>query len=355
MKAMKRFLAGTMTLALSLSLAACSTAKTPDPENTNQPDTADTVYKVGIIQLMDHASLNQIAENIEAELDAKSAELGVTFNYADYFQNGQGDSTLLNQIAANMVSDGVDIIVPIATPSAAAALAATEDTDIPVVFSAISDPVTPGLVEAMDAPGGNMTGTSDALNTDAIMDLIFAVKPDCDYVGLLYNVGEDSATKPIADAKAYLDAKGVKYVEKTGTTSDEVILAAEALVAEGVDAVFTPTDNTVMNAELAIYETFADAGILHFGGADSFALNGAFCAYGVDYANLGKETADMVVDVLVNGADPAATPIKTFDNGIATLNTEICEAVGLSVEDVKAAIAPFCTKVDEITTAQNFE
>lgn len=95
------------------------------------------------------------------------------------------------------------------------------------------------------------------------------------------------------------------------------MLAAQAMVADGVDAVFTPTDNSIMKAELAIYETFIDAGIPQYTGADSFALNGAFLGYGVDYANLGHETADMIADILLNGADPAATPVKTFDNGTA--------------------------------------
>lgn len=353
MKVMKKILAGAMALTLSLSLAACSNNGDKQQDVTS-PD-EKTEYKVGIIQLMDHASLNQIADNIKVQLDARGKELGVTFNYEDYYQNGQGDPTLLNQIAANMVDQQVDIIIPIATPSAVAAMAATEDKEIPIVFSAISDPVTSGIVADMNAPGGNITGTSDALNTNAIMDLIFAVDPDCESVGLLYNVGEDSATMPIADAKKYLDGKGVKYVEKTGTTTDEILLAAQSLVAEGVDAVFTPTDNTVQKAELTIYETFQEANIPHYGGADSFALNGAFCAYGVDYSNLGVETANMAVDVLVNGADPATTAVMTFDNGIAVLNTEICTAIGLDVETVKAAIAPYCTQVDEITTAQNFE
>lgn len=357
MKFMGKALAATMALTMTLTLAACGGQKAETPaDSTPAPEVVEkTEYKVGIIQLMDHASLNQIADNIESRLDELGAELGVTFNYADYYQNGQGDSTLLNQIAADMVANEVDVIVPIATPSAMAAQAATEDHPIPIVFAAISDPVSAKLVASMDAPGANITGTSDALNTTAIMDLMFAVNPDCDYVGLLYNVSEDSSTVPIADAKAYLDAKGVKYVEKTGTTTDEVLLATQSLVAEGVDAIFTPTDNTVMNAELTIYETLAEAGIPHYCGADSFALNGAFCAYGVDYANLGRETADLIADVLVNGADTASTAVKTFDNGLATINTETCAALGLDLEEVKTAIAPLCTRVDEITTAQEFE
>ena len=110
------------------------------------------------------------------------------------------------------------------------------------------------------------------------------------------------------------------------------------MVADGVDAVFTPTDNSIMKAELAIYETFIDAGIPQYTGADSFALNGAFLGYGVDYANLGRETADMIADILLNGADPAATPVKTFDNGTAAINTETCAALGIEIPSDYVAI-----------------
>jgi putative ABC transport system substrate-binding protein len=186
------------------------------------------------------------------------------------------------------------------------------------------------------------------------MNLIFAANPDAAKIGLLYDQGQDSSTAAIASAKEYLDSKGIAYVERTGTTTDEVMLAAQALVADGVDAVFTPTDNTIMTAELAIYETFIDAGVPHYTGADSFALNGAFLGYGVDYANLGVETADMVADILINGADPASTPVRTFDNGTATVNTETCEALGYDYATIEAAFAPLCTQVNSIVTAESF-
>lgn len=346
----KKFVALTMIAAMAMGLCACG-------QGADSADkTADgTVYKVGIIQFVDDASLNQIEANIEAQLDAKSKELGVTFNYKDYTFNGQADATTLNQITTQLISDEVDVIVPIATPTAQIVQAQTEENQIPVVFSAVSDPVGSSLVASMDAPGSNITGTSDALNTNTIMDLIFAANPDTDYVGLLYSKSEDASTQAIADAKAYLDAKGVAYIEKTGTTTDEVASAADALVAEGVDAVFTPTDNTIMTAELAIYEKFTEAGIPHYTGADSFALNGAFLGYGVDYANLGVETADMVVDILVNGKNPAEMAVKTFDNGLATVNTETCAAVGFDIETIKAVFGEYCTRISEIKTAKEFE
>ncbi len=346
---MKKFMSLGLAAMMAMSLVACGGSS-----NSAKSEGGET-YKVGIIQFVDDASLNQIEDNVQKELDAKGEELGVTFDYKDYTKNGQADASALNQITADLIDKEVDIIVPIATPTAQIVQSATEDNQIPVVFSAVSDPVGAALVESMEEPGGNITGTSDFLNTNAIMDLIFAANPDTDYVGLLYSKSEDSSKQPIADAKAYLDKKGVKYIEKTGTNTDEVSSAADALVAEGVDAVFTPTDNTVMTAELAIYEKFEKAQIPHYAGADSFALNGAFCGYGVDYANLGKETADMVVDILVNGAKPESTAVKTFDNGLATVNTEICESIGLNLDDIKAAFKDYCTDIIETQTAEEFE
>lgn len=356
MKSLQKILACTITSAMLLGLTACgSTASSSASAAASSAASATgATYKVGIVQYVSDASLDQISDNVKAELDAKGAELGVTFDYKPYFQNGEGDSTVINQIASDLIADDVDIIVPIATPTAVVMQTATEENQIPVVFAAVSDPVGAKLVDSMKKPGGNITGTSDALDTSAIFKLMTAANPKCNYVGLLYDNGQDSSAQPIADAKAYLDKAGIKYIEKTGSTTDEINLAAQSLIAEKVDAVFTPTDNTVMTAELSIYEALSKAGIPHYCGADSFALNGAFCGYGVDYANLGVMTADMVVDVLVNGADPATTPVQTFDNGIATVNTDTCKALGLKLDTIKKDFAPLCTQVVETTTSESF-
>lgn len=341
--------------AVSEATASVAEASSSAEASSVPEDVKGKTFKVGIVQYVDDASLNQIEKNVEAELDKKGKELGVTFAYGDYTSNGQADGTVLQQIASDLIADKVDLIIPIATPTAQIMQSATKDEQIPIVFSAVSDPVGAGLVDSMEAPGANITGTSDALNTDAIMDLIFAQNPDVKTVGLLYSNSEDSSRQPIADAKAYLDEKGVQYIEKTGTDTTGVTDAANALIAAGVDAVFTPTDNTVMTAELAIYEDFARAGIPHYAGADSFALNGAFCGYGVDYANLGVETADMAVDVLVYGADPATTPVRTFDNGIAMINTDVAEELGLDADEVKKTFEPLSSEVKEVQTAKEFE
>ena len=326
-----------------------SSADAADTAKDTAQNTADkTVYKVGIVQYVDDASLNQIEKAIEAELDAKGAELGVTFDYADYTYNGQADSSALNQIAADLVAEGVDVIIPIATPAAMIMQNATEDNQIPVVFSAVSDPVGAGLVASADAPGVNITGTSDAIDVAQIMDFILAADPDAAKIGFLYDKSQDSSTSAIQAAKDYCDEHGISYVEKTGTTTGEIQAAADSLVAEKVDAIFTPQDNTVMTAELAIFEKFADAGIPHYTSADSFALNGAFLGYGVNYETLGTKTADMVADILANGADPATTPVETLDS--VTVNTEIAEKVGIDYSIFK----DMCSELIETVTAEEF-
>mgnify|MGYP004529047419 FL=1 len=344
----KKALALVCALAMVFTLCACgSQTKGGDKDN----DSAK-VYKVGICNYVDDASLNQIVENIQAQLKAIGEEKGVTFDIK--YDNCNADATVMEQIISNFIAEDVDLMIGVATPVAMRMQALTEDNEIPVVFSAVSDPVGAELVESLDKPGANVTGTSDYLDADAIMNLIFANDPDAKKIGLLYDVGQDSSTASIAAAKKFLADKGVEVVEHTGSTADEVMLAAEAMVADGVDAVFTPTDNSIMKAELAIYETLAKAGIPHYAGADSFALNGAFLGYGVDYANLGVETANMAADILLNGADTATMAVKTFDNGTATINTEICSELGYDYDTVANAFKPYCTKINTITTAESF-
>ena len=366
---MKKTLSLALSLAMALSLAACgggsggsgnpnqsggqSGAGVTGSADGSTGTPAASSYKIGICNYVDDASLNQINENIQARLDEIGAERGVTFEI-DY-ENCNRDPALMNQIISNFQADKVDLMVGIATPVAMTMQAATEGTQTPVVFSAVSDPVSAELVDSLEAPGANITGTSDYLDTNSVMDLIFAAGPDVQKIGFLYDVGQDSSATPIAHAKEYLDAKGIAYVERTGTNAAEVMQAAQALVSDKVDAVFTPTDNTIMESYLAIYETFLDAGIPHYTGADSFALNGAFLGYGVDYANLGRETAGMIAEILLDGADPASMAVKTFDNGTATVNIETCEALGYDYAAIEAAFAPLCTKVQTITTAESFD
>ena len=256
-----------------------------------------------------------------SELEKLAKDNGVTIQYE--IASGQNDQSTLKQLADQAIADGADVIVPIATAAAKVAALSAEDTKTPVVFAAVSYPDE----ESVALTGIDyVTGTSDALNTRAIIDLMLAQDPDLSKVGLLYSLSEDNSARPIAEAKEYLDSKGIAYTEQTANSNDEVIAAASALIAEGVDAVFTPTDNVIQSAELAIYESFIQAGVLHYGGADSFARNGAFAGCGVNYTLLGKQTAGLAYDVLTKGMD-GMEDYYLLEGGIITVNTETAAAL----------------------------
>ena len=264
--------------------------------------------------------MDEIANAITGRLDEIAAEKGAEITYQVF--SGQNDQSSLTQIGSQIVADGYSAIVPIGTLAAQVMVVAAEDSKTPVIFAAVSDPAYNDLT-GIDY----LTGTSDALNTEFILDMMLAQNPDTAKVGLLYSKSETNSATPIAEAKTYLDGKGIAYVEATANTNDEVIAAASSLIADGVDAVFTPTDNVVMAAELAIYEDLAAAGIPHYTGADSFVRNGAFATCGVNYTGLGAQTADLVEQALTEGMDGLEDFYKV-SGGIITVNTETAAALG---------------------------
>lgn len=337
---MKKFLS--MIAAVSLlaaSLSACGASSTASTTAAAAAPAAEggKEYKVAIVQQLDHASLDEIRVAIEAELEAKAAEKGIAITYKDF--NGQNDATVLNQIGAQVVSDGYDAIIPIATLAATTMATATEDNQIPVIYAAISDPG-----EAQLTGIANVTGTSDALNTPFILDMMLKVNPDIETVGLLYSNSEANSVTPIREAKEYLDSKGIAYLEKTGNTTDEILTAASAMVGR-VQAVFTPTDNVVMAAASAVAEILNEAGIPHYTGADSFVTAGAFATCGVNYTELGTYTADMAVDILLGGDIPE---YHVMDGGIITVNTDTAAKLGIDYSVFK----DMAGTVKEVTTQE---
>ena len=324
---MKKLLTMTLACAMTLSLAACgSKAESPADSSADQNTAAPTetdakTYKVAVINQLDHASLDEIANAVTAELDQISADKNVKIEYE--VTSGQGDQTILKQLSDQAIADGVDAIIPIATTAAQVAAVSAEDTQTPVVYAAISDPATASLT-GIDY----VTGTSDALNTAYILDMMLAADPEVENVGLLYSLSEPNSATPIEEAKAYLDEKGIAYTEQTANTNDEVVAAASALIAAGVDAIFTPTDNVIMAAELAIYEDLANAGIPHYTGADSFVRNGAFATCGVNYTDLGAETADLAYQAITQGMGGMEDYYR-MDGGIITVNTETAAALNI--------------------------
>ena len=319
------------------SAPAPTTAPATIPAATAAETTGVKSFSVAIVQQLSHSSLDEIHEAISAELKARAEAAGVELTISDY--NGQNDTTMLGQIGAQALDDKVDMIIPIATLAAQTMVTAAEDTGTPIVYAACSDPETAGLT-GLD----NVTGTSDALNTPFILDMMLAVNPDIKTVGLLFSNSEDNSVTPIAEAKKYLDEKGIAYLEKTGNTTDEIVAAAASLVGR-VDAVFTPTDNRVMDAEVAVAEILNEAGIPHYTGADSFVQSGAFTTCGVNYTELGKYTADMAFDILEGGAVPE---FHVMDGGIITLNTDTAKALNIDY----SVFSTMANTVTEVTTAK---
>ncbi len=363
---MKKLTALTAASALALSLAACGGGTAT---NTQAPaETGSDPIRVAVIKQMDHASLDEIANAITARLDEIMGEEAVSIEYQ--VTSGQNDSTVLRQLADQAIADGADVIIPIATTAAQITAVSAEESRTPVVFAAISYPETveltgmdyvtgtsdaldTGLIldmmltqnpevekvgllyslisypETVELTGMDyVTGTSDALDTGLILDMMLTQNPEVEKVGLLYSLSEPNSEVPIAAAKDYLDGKGVNYVEATANTNDEVIAAASTLIADGVDAIFTPTDNIIMNAELAIYEDLIAAGIPHYTGADSFVRNGAFATCGVNYTDLGAQTAELAYRAVTEGMDGLEDYYQVAGN-IITVNTETAAGLGI--------------------------
>lgn len=321
---MKKLICVMLTVLMMVSLFAGCGAKANDG-----------IYKIAIVQQLDHASLNEIRDAIEAELDKIAAEKGLQIEYKDF--NGQNDTTVLNQIGAQVVSDGYDAIIPIATTAAQCMVTAAEGKNIPIIYAAVSDPVEAGLTGF-----ANVTGVSDALNTPFILDMMLAINPNIQTVGLLYSNSEPNSATPIKEAKAYLESKNIAYIEKTGNTADEVSTAASALVGR-CDAVFTPTDNAIMNVAANVAETLNQAGIPHYAGADSFVQAGSFTTCGVNYTELGTYTAGMAMDILLGGAVPE---FHIMDGGIITVNTDAAKILNIDY----SVLSSMANTVIEVTT-----
>ena len=326
---MKKFICVMLSLLMIASLfAGCG--KTAEAGQKQEFD-----YHVAIVQQLDHSSLDEIREAITAQLDARFGDATVHME----FYNGQNDASLLNQIGTEIASGDFDMVIPIATLAAQTMVTALEGTDMPIVYAAVSDPAGAGLTGIP-----TVTGVSDALNTPFILDMMLAVNPDIQTVGLLYSNSEINSEAPIAEAKAYLDSKGIAYLEKTGNNAGEIITAASDLVGR-VDAVFTPTDNAVMATEAAVAEILNEAGIPHYTGADSFVLAGAFTTCGVNYTELGTKAGDIAYEILTGGA---VGEFVVMDGGIITVNTETAKQLNIDY----SVFSSMANTLVEVTTAE---
>jgi putative ABC transport system substrate-binding protein len=318
-KMMKKLLSLIMVLAMLTSFAACSSQSAD-----NQTPTTDTVYNVGLLQLVEHPSLDEIRTAIIDEIEAQGYGDIIKIDY----ENGQNDGSTMNTIAQKFVSNGDDAIIAIATPAAQSVAAATQD--IPIIFSAVTDPVAAELVSDLNAPDANVTGVSDYIDVAAIFGVAEDLTPGITKYGFVYNVGEVNSVSVITAAKAYLDAKGIPYEEALVTNIGEVTTAAQSLVGK-VDAFFLPIDNTVASAMSNVADIANANNIPVYVAADSMVNDGGLATAGVNYTQLGKQTADMLIRILIEGQSVAENPVEVLTEYSVTVNPETAAAIGVDV------------------------
>lgn len=328
---MKKLFALLLAVTMTLALGACSSGNTPSsPADSTAPSAPAPGAKkvtVGIIQLMEHPSLDEIRGAITDRLAEMAAENGLAIEVS--YQNGQGDTTTINTICQQFVASKVDVIVAIATPAAQGAAAAAQSSGIPVVFSAVTDPVAAGLVESLEAPGGSVTGTSDAIPVEKIFALADELTPGVGSYGLIYNTSEDNSLSVIAQVKAYLDGKQIPYTDGAITSSADVQTSARNLLGK-CDAIFAPIDNTVASAMGVLADEAIQAKKPVYVAADSMVADGGLATVGVNYTNLGSQTADMVLKILT-GTPAGEIPVEVLRDNAVVINGNTAAAIGVDV------------------------
>lgn len=307
-------------LAIALSAIICGGCA---GEGEKTDDKASV--KIGVAQIVDHTSLNTIRDSFKNEMIA----LGYPESCMD-FQNAANDSSYLNSIMQKFNGDNKDVIVAIATPTAQAAANYAKERS--VVFSAVSDPVQAGLVTSLEKPDKGITGTSDEIQVDQILDLALTIKPEIKALGFMYNPSEANSVSNLEKAKAYCKNKNIELIESAVTTISDVQTNAQVLVTK-VDAIFAPNDNTVASAMSALANEANKAKVPVFVGADSMVMDGGFATVGIDYEELGKATAHMVDDIL-KGKSAAEIPVKVFKDDLNVyVNEKVLNTLGITLPD----------------------
>ena len=306
---MKKLVTLTLTMMMGLSmLVGCSTK--------------EDQLTIGIVQIVEHTSLDMIRESLVEELGAKGLVDGQ--NVKIDYQNAQGDQSNLNSICKKFVGDGVDVIVAIATPSAQAAAAAT--SEIPIIFSAVTDPVSAKLVTNLEKPEGNVTGTSDAIPVDEVFELCQELTPEVKTFGFLYTTSEVNSQSVVEEAKTLAADYGYDYEEVAITNTSELKQAAYSLAGK-VDAIYTPIDNSIASAMTVLSEVGKETKVPVYVGADSMVMDGAYATVGINYEDLGRQTGDMVAEVL-NGKAIRDLPVATLSEFQKVINKTTAKAIG---------------------------
>lgn len=325
MKTYKKILAVVLSALLVVAVFAGCSADTASDESSQPADTG--AKKVAILQYMPHSSLDNCTQGVKNALD----EAGIAYD-VQIGSSGSAD-TDCQSYAQNMVSSGYDAIVAVATPAAMSAYSAVQNasSDIPVIFCAVSDPVAAGLVNSMEAPGNNCTGTSDALDIAGQIQLIKTLQPEIKSLGVLYTTNEANSISQLKTLQAECDKAGIELVSQGIGEASELASASAALIPK-VDAITNLTDNNVVDNMSVVLEQADAAGIPIYGSEIEQVKKGCLASASIDYIALGEKTGKIAIDVL-NGQDAAAYPAVSVTDSFLVVNTDIADKLGITIPD----------------------
>lgn len=310
----------TLMLLTTILLSACGGQKT-----LAEKAAAGETIKIGVIQLMPNPSLDNCREGILAALEASDVK------YELDVQTGSPNSydSDCTAFAQSMVSGGCDMIIAIATPAAKSAFTAAADTKIPVLFCAVSDPVTAGLVKAWDVPGENCTGTSDVLDFSLHVGMIKAFQPNVKTVGVIYTTSEENSLTQLKNLRAVCDGMNIS-VEAASVQGAADIPAAAAAVAAKSDCILNFTDNNVVQSLSAVLAAAESAKIPVYGSEEEQVKNGCAASMSIDYVALGKMTGDMAVEI-IKGADAAKLSVRKLSEALPVINEKALADLGIEI------------------------
>ena len=292
------------------------------------------VKTVKVTAIVEHPALDAARKGVRDVLTENGFKQGETLNLE--FQSAQGDVGIAGQIAKKFVGASPDVIVAVATPSAQAAVAAARG-GIPIVFSAVTDPVAAKLVKTWEKPGKNVTGVSDLLPLDKHLGRILEAMPNTKTIGVPYNPGEANAVVLVEGFQKVAAAKGIKVITASAPSSGDVLMATRSLVGK-VDAIYVTTDNTIVSAFESVVKVGMDAQIPVFAGDTGSVERGAAAALGFNYYDIGRQTGQIVVDVL-NGKNPGDIDVQGVDKTNLHVNLPAAEKMGLKLSDALIAKA----------------
>lgn len=306
----------------ALVLAGCSSGGEDDAAGGGGES-----YRIGINQLVQHPALDSATAGFKEAF----SEAGVEVEFDE--QNANGEQGTALTIAQQFASDDLDLALAVATPAAQAM--AQNITDVPLLFTAVTDPVSAELVDSMEEPGANVTGTSDAAPIEKQLELLKEIVPDAETVGIVYASGEVNSQVQVDQAREAAGPLGLEIETQTVTTVNEIQQAVEAL--GDVDAIYVPTDNMVVSGIASLVQVAEGKQIPVIAAESGTVEGGAVATLGIDYTELGRQTGEMALRILRDGEDPATMPVETATEFTYVVNEDAAERQGVTIpEDILA-------------------